>query len=527
MGIVINNETGLAENIPDAEKAIAAGTHDVPLIAPDGQQMVAPAVEAPSLIEQGFRQPNKAELKDMLKHAEHSGTMGQVKAGLEGLASGATLGASVGIERALGVDPADIKGRAEAHPVTHAIGEAIGFAAPAVLAPEVAFTSKLGTAATRAAIDAALFQTGNEVSRMFMKDPVQTVESAVANIGLAGILGAGFGGALKGSHMLWESGPGMKLRQHLSKPEVIDALWSNIPSVVGGAVAKASGHNPLIGAAIGKATNFLGKEAPEAVHLAMLRLLGTAATEVDAAGVKAAAEMAKATLRADKQINRGVDAIFHKDYKDIFSGKRSDVEGLKKALDGLEAEPGKLLNVTGKLGAYMDEHATALGMTVGRAVQYLKSIKPESLPQAPLDSKLVASKDAEAKYDQALRIANNPLRVLESMRKGALTPVEIKHLQNLYPTLYSALAQKVTAAMVQAKADNIEIPYAVRQSLSMFLAQPLDSSMRPQSLQSIQLAFMPPAPKQQGMSAAKGNALAKMPEMYQTPGQAKAAHRAK
>lgn len=528
MGIVINKETGLAENLPNAEQAVLEGTHDVPLIAPDGAEMVAPAGEAVGLLQQGYKQPTSKQLKTMLREADASTVAGQVKAGLEGLAAGATLGTSVGIERALGVHPDDMRARAEMNPITRGAGEAIGFLAPAALAPEVAFTSKLGTAATKMAIEGAMFQAGDEVGKAFMNDPNQSVESALAHTGLAAVLGAGFGGASKGTQLLWENGAGKKLKTYLSNPEVINTLWSNIPSVVGGTIAKATGHNPLVGAAIAKAGNFIGKEAPEAVHLAILKMLGTAAPEVEASGLRAVAQLANAQIKTDKQISKGVQAIFDRGYKfDPMAKTKTDISQLKDVLDKLEQNQEALLSVGGKLGIYADGHASALGMTAGRAVQYLKSLKPQAIAAQPLDSQPVASKAQEARYNQALLMANNPLQVLESIRKGTLTPTEIKDMQNLYPSLYAAVQQKVMGGLVKAKTDGVNIPYATKLALSMFLAQPLDSSMTPGALQGIQSTFVPPQAMQPSMPASKSKGLQKMPAMYNTPEQQRTAHRNK
>lgn len=530
MGVVINNDTGLAENLPNAEKAIADGTHDLPLVSPEGQQVVAPVSEAMQLLQQGYAQPSQTDLKRMLKFAEHSSTSGQIKAGLESIASGATLGASRGIERAMGVKPEDMQGRAEANPLTSAVGEAAGFMLPATFAPEVALPSKLGAAATKAAIEGAMFQGGTEVGKAFMNDPNQSVESAIAHTGLAAVMGAGFGGALKGSHMLWEQGPGQKLKQYLSNPEVINTLWSNIPSLVGGAAAAVTGHNPLVGAAVAKAAGFMGKEAPEAVHLALLKFLGTAAPEVEAAGVKAAAEMAASNIRTEKSLSKGVQAIFDRGYSyDPFTKTRTDIDALKASLEKLEQKPEQVMDIGGKLGVYMGEHASALGMVVGRSMQYLQNLKPKTLPASPLDSPLVASKTDEAKYNQALQIANNPLSVLKSIRDGSITQIDIQHLQALYPALYGRMQSKVSAAMVQAKVDGTTIPYPTRQALSMFLKQPLDSSFTPANLQSVQMTFMPKPEMMPQQSAPKGDmkAVSKMPSMYQTPAQARAAHRNK
>lgn len=80
------------------------------------------------------------------------GTPGQQAiAGLEGLAGGATLGASELLEKGLGVSPEGIEGRARANPFTHGAGEVVGAIAPAVIGAATANPELDAAAAAEAA----------------------------------------------------------------------------------------------------------------------------------------------------------------------------------------------------------------------------------------------------------------------------------------------------------------------------------------------------------------------------------------
>ena len=68
----------------------------------------------------------------------------------------------------------------------------------------------LGTAA-RYSTEMALMQSGDEISKMITQDPDQSLQTAVANIGLAGLMGAAGGAALGAVSPLWKATVGSKL----------------------------------------------------------------------------------------------------------------------------------------------------------------------------------------------------------------------------------------------------------------------------------------------------------------------------
>lgn len=94
MPVLINKETGLAENLtPQQEQAaIAAGTHDVPLYDPSGQPTAAPHNEAAQMLQAGYSLPKPEEYKHMLNYATAAGQ--PIQAGVEAGASAATFGLS-------------------------------------------------------------------------------------------------------------------------------------------------------------------------------------------------------------------------------------------------------------------------------------------------------------------------------------------------------------------------------------------------------------------------------------------------
>ena len=99
----------------------------------------------------------------------------------------------------------------------------------------------------------------------------------------------------------------------------------------------------------------------------------------------------------------------------------------------------------------------------------------------------------------------------------------------MYPTLYSQMVNKLTNQITEAQGAGIMIPYKTRVSLSLFMGQPLDSSMTPQGIMSAQPQ---PNPQQGGPAAAPVNknhrntsSLGKTNSDYQTPLQAAEQHK--
>ena len=254
---VLYNPQGLAENLPQeaVEPSLAKG-YQLPLISPEGEHVMVPDWNAyDAAVKGGHAVPNNEQLRSLLDHAKYSAPLEQGKAFLEGAGEGATLGLSTGVERALGVDPKAIQGRRDANPGTQAIGQGVGLAATNLIPgygeyadaqtsaklARTAFeegmigaeeyglyktaaaealnplsassvTSKVGNAVetaaglagtktgagVKAATEMALLQSGDEVSKMFAQDPDQTLQTAVADMSLAGVLGMVGGAGAEG-----------------------------------------------------------------------------------------------------------------------------------------------------------------------------------------------------------------------------------------------------------------------------------------------------------------------------------------
>jgi len=205
---------------------VTAATDRVNVVDPQGNVGSLSRDQLTSAMDHGYKLASDDDVNNYAQQQKYGGLGQQAIAGLEGAAEGVSFGTSTLAERALGVDPADIRGRAEANPTTHDIGQVAGLVGSAFI-PGVGeanilkdigeggaaalglggkgagFVSQVGADAVKGAFEATLFQGGDELSKAFSEDPNQTAETAAAHMGLATILGGVFGGgvgaALRGS----------------------------------------------------------------------------------------------------------------------------------------------------------------------------------------------------------------------------------------------------------------------------------------------------------------------------------------
>lgn len=229
MPVLVNAQTGNAENFPDQQSAAAAvqaGTHGIPLVDPSGQPVTAGSdEEAQGLLSQGYSQPTPAQLQQGLNYAQYSTLPQEAATVAEGALSTLPLGIGTAAERAAGVSSQGINERAEINPVLHGAGQIAGLGAQAILAPELGLTGamgaagetaaegaealglgKVGSAATKLAVENAIFSANDEASKLVSGDPTQTAETAMANIGLGALVGGALGTVTEGAiSPLWEA----------------------------------------------------------------------------------------------------------------------------------------------------------------------------------------------------------------------------------------------------------------------------------------------------------------------------------
>ncbi len=114
--------------------------------------------------------------------------------------------------------------------------------------------------------------------------------------------------------------------------------------------------------------------------------------------------------------------------------------------------------------------------------------------------------------------------ILDKIKDGTVTSADLQAVGTVYPALYNSLKSKLTDEMINAVHNEQAIPYKTKVAMSMFLAQPLDSTMKPTSIMAAQPKDqqnqqLPPSKPMKGVKSSP--ALQKMPDMAKTPGQAR------
>ena len=140
-----------------------------------------------------------------------------------------------------------------------------------------------------------------------------------------------------------------------------------------------------------------------------------------------------------------------------------------------------------------------------RVSNYLKSKKPMGLNSMRAFDSEHKDIEQEHKYNRLLDLANKPLSVMKHIKKGNLLPQHVDAIKSMYPELHEVLSRKIMEQVTNKVHGKGKPPYAVRQALSLFLGQDLDSSMSPQNIQAAQAVFAqqkmqsPPANSMSGL----------------------------
>jgi hypothetical protein len=116
--------------------------------------------------------------------------------------------------------------------------------------------------------------------------------------------------------------------------------------------------------------------------------------------------------------------------------------------------------------------------------------------------------------------------VLKMIKDNTITPADINTLKTVYPDYYVKMCKDILQRVAESNASGESMPYTQRQSLSMFLAEPLDSSMTPSSIMAAQpMPKAPPAPQGAKMGKRGTSTLGKSNSSYRTPNQTAEADR--
>lgn len=307
----------------------------------------------------------------------------------------------------------------------------------------------------------------------------------------------------------------------------MDKLFEHVPGSAVAIVGLLAGANPVLSGAMGLLTKYVGRDVPDAVRLSMLKYMGSAQS-VEATTFRRTVDLIQDTIHGERMIKNGTRAVF-KSTREVLPSKitetsERDRERLEKYVDSIEKDPGLLLNSQSDQSNYINGYSLAAGETVGRVVQFLSQAKPKEQQLAPLDAPIKPSKAEMEEYHQVLNIADKPLSILNKVSNFTLLPKDVMALNAMYPDLYNKLKMSLTNEMIDVHSKGELIPYKLKQSLSMFMGEPLDSTLSPAGIMGAQSSFAlqkAPSPNQPAPQGGDKSKLSKSTANFRTAEQSR------
>lgn len=469
----------------------------------------------------------------------------------------------------MGVDPQDIKGREAAYPTESKLieagtfvgsmltgtGEAGLIAKGASAVSKATELGKVGSMALKGFIEAASFAGADETTKAILhqpgSDPETPVSQALLHVGAAGLMG-GIGGSVfglgekmigKGLESLENKKVVDKAQEVLSKLGgegdpldklgITKSLKNTVDTAAWPAAAvikvKSGGTIP-----IGVAYSAIQKIIEKPFEKVVGKLNGYATDGIIHCLMTNSAEAVPNAIHYARNIARGASAV-NSAMSSLFSA------GAAKIVEDASEKEKENLNdfiVNGQVGQQIqnsmqgsgfasggmvsssDDHFSKafqtqnmlLSAAKGRVSNYLNSIRPTANdPRLPFD-KPKPDKEKQRSYDRALGFAVKPIKILDHVNNGDLTPDDMKHFLGMYPELHKHLSGKMTEKIVESQLKDEAPPYKKRQAMSLFLGAPLDSTFTPQAISTIQGVYaiksqqqqqQPQKPKKSGSSLSK------------------------
>lgn len=319
---------------------------------------------------------------------------------------------------------------------------------------------------------------------------------------------------------------GAKLADIFINKGLSDAGGKTMGAAIGAAASHGLGISKEIGALIG--AHALGPFF-SSVLPALAKPLMSIASHPQA--FKEVSEYGASVAKGERLLNKGIRNVFEED-KDVIPSSQmptdKDTAKLDKILNGLRVNANALLNMGGNMGHYLPNHMAPMTAMASNTAQFLNSQRPQTTPNMPLDSHIKAAPYQANDYNRLLKLAQQPLMALDMMKKGTLNHHDVQAIQTMYPQLYSKMVQKLTSEMVAHKEKNKLIPYKTRLGMSLFMGQPLDTTMTQPSIFATQIGKASANPSQENSqlpqkppSGSSTKELTKAPAANRTPSQAR------
>lgn len=246
---------------------------------------------------------------------------------------------------------------------------------------------------------------------------------------------------------------------------------------------------------------------------------------------KASIDYIRNVISGESLLNKSISSLFKAGAEVIpqrLIPDQSSRDRLEKSIEH-NSDIKNASNVASGISHYLPNHASSAIYMAANAANYLNSLKPTQNKNSPFDRQSPIDKGALANYKRQLDIAQQPLMVLQHVKNGTLKTQDVRTLNTIYPDLHKRMVQKAFDEIAKVSTDGKNIPYSQRQSLSLLMGKPLDSTMTLPVMQAVMVANSKGeaqmAQKQRAVSKSTSTTMAKVNSLYETPNQSRAADR--
>jgi hypothetical protein len=212
----------------------------------------------------------------------------------------------------------------------------------------------------------------------------------------------------------------------------------------------------------------------------------------------------RAIGKTTEAIEKGSKAIFSPSLKTLGKTKgpltrestKEEVEDYKQFRDDLSSLHGNPMMMMDSLSGATEElfaiaPATAEGLqrSLMNANQFLASKLPSTMEINPFDEEMEPSASEVSAFNRYRNIIEEPTLALDQIADGTLMPETIETLATVYPGLYNQMKAELLNQATTMLGKKEKIPYQTKLMISMFLGQPVETSLSLESILSNQMAF--------------------------------------
>ena len=169
--------------------------------------------------------------------------------------------------------------------------------------------------------------------------------------------------------------------------------------------------------------------------------------------------------------------------------KEENFKKIKKDLDEVMSNDGVIMaRLTEAVPEGNEELQRSLMTTMMRQANFLHSKIPKN-PSANLqiinNEEYVPAPTELSKFFRYNQIVNDPLKTLDHLKAGTLTPEHREALVSVYPELYKEMQEQILKGLAEGK-PNMSLPQKIQ--LSIFMGKPVDPTMT--YLKDFQMSYM-------------------------------------